>query len=109
MKKMIGYCGLDCEACEAYIATVNDDQEKRTEVAKKWSEMYDAPILPEHINCEGCRADGVKTFFCTNQCEIRKCALGKGFETCGDCAEMAGCKTVKTIQDHVEDAAKNLV
>lgn len=26
MKDMIGYCGLDCEKCDAYIATVNDDQ-----------------------------------------------------------------------------------
>ena len=70
--------------------------------------MNQTEIRPEWINCEGCRADGVKTFFCTNQCEIRKCALGQGFATCGDCAEMADCKTVKTIQDHVEDAAKNL-
>ncbi len=26
MKDMMGYCGLDCEKCDAYIATVNDDQ-----------------------------------------------------------------------------------
>ena len=26
MKDMIGYCGLDCEKCDAYIATVNDDK-----------------------------------------------------------------------------------
>ena len=26
MKDMIGYCGLDCEKCDAYLATVNDDQ-----------------------------------------------------------------------------------
>lgn len=26
MKKMIAYCGLDCEKCDAYIATINDDQ-----------------------------------------------------------------------------------
>ena len=25
MKSFIAYCGLDCEACEARIATVNDD------------------------------------------------------------------------------------
>ena len=26
MKNMIGYCGLDCEKCDAYLATINDDQ-----------------------------------------------------------------------------------
>lgn len=108
MKIMIGCCGLDCEKCDAYVATLRDDDALREKTAKLWSEMNQTEIRPEWINCEGCRADGVKTFFCTNQCEIRKCALGKGFETCGDCAEMADCKTVKTIQDHVEDAAKNL-
>lgn len=30
MKDMIGYCGLDCEKCDAYIATVNDDQALRS-------------------------------------------------------------------------------
>ena len=25
MKDMIGYCGLDCEKCDAYTATINDD------------------------------------------------------------------------------------
>ena len=31
MKDMIGYCGLDCEKCDAYMATVNDDQALREE------------------------------------------------------------------------------
>ena len=33
MKKLIAYCGLDCEKCDAYLATIHDDQEladKRT-------------------------------------------------------------------------------
>lgn len=29
MKSMIGYCGLDCERCDAYLATINDDQALR--------------------------------------------------------------------------------
>ena len=53
MKEMIGYCGLDCEKCDAYIATIHDDQALREKTAKLWSELNHAPILPEHINCEG--------------------------------------------------------
>ena len=26
MKNRIGYCGLDCEKCGAYIATITNDQ-----------------------------------------------------------------------------------
>ena len=79
MKDMTGYCGLDCKKCNAYIATVNDDQDLREETAKQWADLNSAPILPEHINCEGCRVRGVKTVFCENLCEIRKCALKKVF------------------------------
>ena len=63
MKDMIGYCGLDCEKCDAYIATVNDDQALREKTAKLWAELNNAPILPEHINCEGCRMNGEKRYF----------------------------------------------
>ena len=38
MKKMIAYCGLDCEKCDAYIATINDDQKLRKKTAKLWAE-----------------------------------------------------------------------
>lgn len=83
MKRLteIGYCGLDCKKCDAYIATIRDDQALREKTAKLWAELNNAPILPEHINCEGCRADGAKTVFCEHMCEIRKCALGKGVAT----------------------------
>lgn len=96
---MIAYCGLDCRKCDAYLATVNDDQALREKTAKSWSEMNHATILPEHINCEGCRTDGVKTVFCQSLCKIRQCALEKDFETCGDCPDMEGCQTAAMIHD----------
>ena len=68
MKNMIGYCGLDCEKCDAYLATINDDQELRIKTAKLWAELNNAPILPEHINCQGCRVEGIKTVFCDSMC-----------------------------------------
>ena len=108
MRTMIGCCGLDCEKCDAYLATIRDDDALREKTAKLWSEMNQTEIRPEWINCEGCRADGVKTFFCSNQCEIRKCALGKGFATCGECPEMESCRTVKPIHDYNGEAAKYL-
>ena len=63
MKDMIGYCGLDCEKCDAYIATINDNQVLREKTAKLWAEQNNAPILPEHINCACCRLNVLITLF----------------------------------------------
>ena len=108
MKDTIGYCGLDCEKCDACLATVNDDQALREKTAKLWAELNNAPILPEHINCEGCRVNGAKTVFCEHICEIRKCALKKGVSTCGDCPELETCPTVGAIIENNLSALENL-
>ena len=47
MKNFIAYCGLDCESCEARIATLNNDDELRRKVAKYWSELNKVEITPE--------------------------------------------------------------
>lgn len=108
MKNMIGYCELDCEKCDAYIATVNDDQELRIKTAKLWAELNNAPILPEHINCQGCCVEGIKTVFCDSICSIRQCALRKDAATCGDCSELENCPTVEKIIENNPSALKNL-
>ena len=74
---MIAYCGLDCGKCNAYPATINDDQALREKTAKRWAELNNVPILPEYINCEGCCVDGIKTVFFESLCGIRQCALKK--------------------------------
>lgn len=108
MKNRIAFCGLDCETCDAYLATVHDDQALREKTAKLWAELNHAPILPEHINCEGCRVDGVKTVYCDSLCAIRQCALKKGVATCGDCPELETCQTVGVILSSNPAALKNL-
>lgn len=108
MKDMIGYCGLDCEKCNAYIAAVNDDHILREKTAKLWAELNNAPILPEHINCEGCRMNGAKTIFCDSLCGIRQCALNKGVDTCGECPEVETCSTVGAIIENNSSALDNL-
>ena len=108
MKEMIAYCGLDCEKCDAYLATIHNDPALRGKTAKLWTELNQVPILPEHINCQGCRADGVKTPFCASLCKIRQCALRKGVETCGGCKGWEQCRIVGTILENNPDARNNL-
>ena len=109
MNRMIAFCGLNCEKCDAYIATKNDDQSLREKTAKLWSKLNNAPILPEHINCDGCRVNGRKTVFCESLCGIRQCALEKGVTTCGDCSEMDGCPIVGAVHANNPDAWRNLM
>ena len=108
MNKMIAYCGLDCEHCDAYLATMNDDQELRKKTAKLWAELNNAPILPEHINCQGCRVEGVKTVFCDSMCGVRQWGMKKGIDTCGDCSELERCSIVGAILENNPSALKNL-
>ena len=60
MNRFIAFCGLDCEKCDARIATVNHDSAQRRIVAKLWSELNGTEITPDMINCSGCRIEGVK-------------------------------------------------
>ena len=108
MKKLIAYCGLDCEKCDARKATLKNDDALREKTARLWSKMNGEEILPEMINCEGCRADGVKTPFCSSLCPIRQCALGKGYETCGDCAKLDDCQIIGMVVSTNAEALENL-
>ena len=108
MRDMIAYCGLDCEKCDAYLATLHNDQALREKTAKKWSEWNQVTILPAQINCEGCRTEGVKTEYCSRLCPIRRCAIAKGFPTCGSCPGMDTCQTLSPITSNNPAALQNL-
>ncbi len=108
MNDHIAYCGLDCETCEARLATVKNDNELRNKVSKEWSELNGVEITPEMINCTGCRILGVKTVYCDSLCPIRKCAMQKQVETCGNCPEMESCEKVRAIIGNDADARERL-
>lgn len=109
MKQLIACCGLDCESCDARIATVNNDSKLKEQTAQKWSALNNVEIPPEAINCMGCRVDGVKTVYCSNMCEIRKCVYGKRFNTCRDCNELDDCRIVGAIFQYTPSAKENLL
>ena len=104
----IAYCGLDCETCEARLATVNDDNELRSKVAREWSELNSVEITPERRNGSGWRIDGVKTPYWDSLCPIRQCAREKKVETCGGCPEMESCEKVGAIIGNNSDARGRL-
>ena len=108
MNKLIACCGLDCETCDARIATITDDNALRVKTAALWSKLNGVPITPEMMNCTGCRVEGAKTPFCDNLCPIHNCVREKGLDTCADCAQMDGCQTLGRIAANNPPALENL-
>jgi hypothetical protein len=108
MDRMIAYCGLDCAKCDAYIATVRNDDALRRKVAEEWSKLNGVEITPEMINCDGCRTDGRKTPFCESLCPIRMCILGKGLPHCGRCDEFGSCQKILMITGNNAEALTRL-
>ena len=95
--QLIGCCGLDCETCDARIATLTNNNDLREKTAALWTKLNGVTITPEMINCMGCRIDGVKTPFCDKLCPIHNCVREKGLETCADCEQMEECPTLGQI------------
>ena len=95
---MIAYCGMDCLKCECYLATQANSDTKRKKVAEKWTVQYNTEIEPEQINCNGCKADGIKFFFTENGCVIRKCNREKSSAHCAVCSEYKCEKLEKFIK-----------
>jgi hypothetical protein len=58
MDKMIAYCGIVCTECPAFIATQQNDDAKRKQVAETWSKQYKMTVKAEDINCDGCTSGG---------------------------------------------------
>ena len=108
MKDFIAYCGLDCESCEARLATLNNDDELRRKVAKHWSELNGVNITPEMINCTGCRIAGAKTPYSDSLCPIRQCARKQNFTTCRDCTAWKTCDKLAKIIENSTEAQQNL-
>ena len=117
MKYMLGYCGVECSKCPAYIATINNDGALRRSYAAEQSEFYGMEILPERINCVGCLEDGEHLGY-RSMCEIRRCCSDKGLATCAECAEYVCDELEKVytvmsevfgkVQDGVAEAKTNL-
>ena len=106
--QLIGCCGLDCETCDARIATITNDNALREKTAALWMKLNGVPITPEMIYCTGCRIDGAKTPFCDKLCPVHNCVLEKELDTCADCPQMDECPTLGRIAVNSPFVLENL-
>ncbi len=87
MDKMIGYCGLICTDCPAYIATQSDDGDALEAVAAQWSEEFDLSLTADECLCDGCLATTGREMVHCSECKIRACARGKSVRNCAHCSD----------------------
>lgn len=109
MDKIIGYCGLNCAGCPAYLATQANDMEALERVAAEWRVAFNAPeITAAGIVCDGCPASisGRLAGYC-GLCEIRACALARNVASCAFCADY-GCARLEGFLAQAPEARATL-
>ena len=106
--QLIGCCGLDCEKCDARIATITNDTALRKKTAALWTKLNGVTITPDMINCTGCRTEGATTPFCDKLCPVHNCVREKKLDTCADCEKMDKCPTLGDIIVNSPSVLNNL-
>jgi hypothetical protein len=113
MEEKISCCGINCLECEAYKATLANDDKMREEVAVKWSQAYNPDIKAKDINCTGCNSDGQVFEFCRS-CNVRQCSLSKGHPNCAHCQDYPcqtyskHCEFIPGIKDKLDSIKSSL-
>ncbi|MBN2206395.1 MAG: DUF3795 domain-containing protein, partial [Candidatus Aminicenantes bacterium] len=95
MAKIQAYCGLDCGACEAYLATQADDQAGLQKTAEQWSVQYGGKnVTAAMCVCDGCSSGKRISSAHAATCAVRLCAEARKVATCAHCADY-GCPTLQ--------------
>jgi hypothetical protein len=106
MNKITAFCGLVCTECQAYIATKEDNDQKRRDTAKAWS-TPDYRLKPADINCDGCTTKNGRVISFVEACTIRKCGMGKGILNCAHCPTYA-CDQLQKSHQRSPEAKQTL-
>ena len=101
------YCGLDCEDCNVYRATVFGEA-LSAETFKTWQDDFKKYwkielTSPEQLKCRGCRYEGEDDFYGFKLCPIRNCCKTRRLSSCGLCPEFKTCE-----QHDLPEGRKNL-
>ena len=105
MEKIIGACGLVCSECEAYKATQANDVEALQKVVDKWKVEYQWDgFTVTNILCDSCMGPSERRVGHCSQCDMRRCALGKGIESCAECPDYESCQRIADFFKFVPSA-----
>ncbi len=101
----MAYCGIPCGECNAYKATVNNDDALRKQISEEWSKMYGADIKTGDVNCLGCKSD-VNFSYC-GMCRIRACNIERNTGNCSECA-LFSCDILEEVLNHAPEVRERL-
>jgi hypothetical protein len=108
MGQMIAVCGLDCAACDAYIATQAKDEPAKEKIAAQWQKNYNTPDIDAvYVTCDGCLTLSGRLGGHCKECEPRLCAVERGFANCGLCPDY-GCEKISGLLKFIPDAKARL-
>lgn len=94
MDTMIAYCGINCTACDAYLATQANDRAAQGALLEKWRVEYDAPEMTlAAVTCDGCTSTGRLGGYC-NECPMHACGAEKDVQNCASCDDYEDCATL---------------
>jgi hypothetical protein len=110
--EMIACCGLNCLSCPIYLATREENKEKkigkRKEILRLIKEHYGLDFkLIDITDCDGCTADTGRLFSTCKGCTIRKCAIEKKLGSCAYCDEYI-CEKLEEFFSKEPHAKENL-
>ena len=95
---MVAYCCLECDKCDAYLATKNKDEQLRAKVAKEWK------MDVEKFYCYGCKSENALF-----NCDAKKCAIARGLPTCAHCDDFPSCdKEIWTKWPKIKEKAEEM-
>ncbi len=87
MKPTIAPCGFRCDWCVAFKTNARTHAD-RVRGSATWARYWHLQVAPQRIVCDGCLSGLEGPLFRErNACRIRPCVLGRGLETCAECAD----------------------
>lgn len=96
--ELIAACGNRCDLCPAF----NENASSlflRKRISKGWKKYFDMEVLPDDINCVGCRNKGKVI---DRHCPVRSCVRKNSVDTCAECPHFI-CGKVKPRVNLVEE------
>jgi hypothetical protein len=94
---MLGYCGINCEACPAFQGTVTTNRSLLERACAEYSKG--ATSVVDWV-CVGCTPPNQPFLaaYCA-RCSIRTCAIEQGVANCAACASYESCDKLRRFME----------
>lgn len=109
MSKLVAVCGLNCAACDAYLATQANDDAWKERVAARWRADFGNPACDvAYVTCDGCLTTTSRLGGYCSQCAVRTCGVSRSVTCCAYCDEYGSCATLAGFLNYAPDLRATL-